>query len=444
MKVKQALAIEELLFSARTGSKGSCEGAAPGGTCLDLSAALAAGRGASNAEGLEEPPSPTMTPLRRALLARQQVGQAVPRPPAIAMDQRRRPPGSTLVMAGRTGLSARGPQNEGRSMIGSRAPAAAFSLARQGTAPGITGSKSQLPRVEDTAARVPDLESLEAELKSLRADSSRLAGPSSSHEVLPRLWIGGGQARLPQDTTHLVSIVELGTDPDKPLPYPQFSGMNRLMITVGDLYDDDIARYFQITADFLHEMQTSSKKTVYVHCKNGQSQSAAIVVAYLLMRRGCSLLTAFAHLALSRDVAPNIGFVGALNQLEVELTGKCSLPMMDYWRITVLHIEYARNMEVNELTNEDIAAEWTRLQAGGSNETTLGRLVAGFQTVCRRITSGNPQIRAFVRQMDEGALTRRISEVREAKEHEKLLRELEAKAQEEKNSSWRNRTVLKD
>lgn len=58
---------------------------------------------------------------------------------------------------------------------------------------------------------------------------------------------------------------------------------------------------------------------VFVHCAMGVSRSGALVLAYLMIYQGLALTEAIAAVRLSRDIAPNSGFLAQLLQLELGL-----------------------------------------------------------------------------------------------------------------------------
>src|SRR5262249_11996620 len=65
------------------------------------------------------------------------------------------------------------------------------------------------------------------------------------------------------------------------------------------------------------EAQRAAGRPVYVHCRNGVSRSALVVVAYLMARDGCSRDEALDLLRLGRPgVRPNPAFLRLLRRWE--------------------------------------------------------------------------------------------------------------------------------
>ena len=58
-----------------------------------------------------------------------------------------------------------------------------------------------------------------------------------------------------------------------------------------------------------------------MHCVQGLSRSASLVVAFLMMRRSMTVTDAFAHVRQKRAVFPNDGFLKQLCLLNNELHG---------------------------------------------------------------------------------------------------------------------------
>jgi hypothetical protein len=96
-------------------------------------------------------------------------------------------------------------------------------------------------------------------------------------------------------------------------------------IPVADRYSENIRRYFDIGVGFIHQ-HTEVGNTVLVHCAQGISRSSTIVIAYLIKQKRMSLRESLGFLRSSRpQVAPNIGFLRCLLELELETLGCASM-----------------------------------------------------------------------------------------------------------------------
>lgn len=56
-----------------------------------------------------------------------------------------------------------------------------------------------------------------------------------------------------------------------------------------------------------------------VHCARGISRSAALVLAYLMLREGLTLVEAVETVRRHRNILPNAGFLKQLRQLDSAL-----------------------------------------------------------------------------------------------------------------------------
>eukprot|EP00742_Colponemidia_sp_Colp-10_P004515 GILJ01004819.1.p1 GENE.GILJ01004819.1~~GILJ01004819.1.p1 ORF type:complete len:171 (-),score=20.11 GILJ01004819.1:382-894(-) len=93
--------------------------------------------------------------------------------------------------------------------------------------------------------------------------------------------------------------------------------------------------YQDITEDVKKVVQeidshVKNDKAVLVHCLMGVSRSSSVVLAYLMLTRGFSLLDAFYFTRERRNIIlPNLGFMRQLIALEEKVSGK---PSVDYYK----------------------------------------------------------------------------------------------------------------
>lgn len=68
-----------------------------------------------------------------------------------------------------------------------------------------------------------------------------------------------------------------------------------------------------------HQVFFFSPGVVYVHCQQGVSRSATVVLAYLMLYQNMSLMTAARAVREKREIFPNEGFLKQLCVLEKEI-----------------------------------------------------------------------------------------------------------------------------
>lgn len=77
-------------------------------------------------------------------------------------------------------------------------------------------------------------------------------------------------------------------------------------------------KFFQPAADFIDEA-LANKGLVYVHCMSGMSRSGAIVLSYLMIKRGMPVMDAVKLVRDKREIFPNDGFLKQLCELDQQL-----------------------------------------------------------------------------------------------------------------------------
>jgi len=135
----------------------------------------------------------------------------------------------------------------------------------------------------------------------------------------PCIYLGGQDgAAMSLDTlrsygiTHILNVtMKMGNHFDDKLTY--------LRIQIPDLKGYDISKHFRAANEFIIKVRLTGGK-VLVHCRAGQSRSATLVIAHLMMFRKWSLLKAYCHVKECRPVIkPNPGFFNQLRKLELEI-----------------------------------------------------------------------------------------------------------------------------
>lgn len=108
--------------------------------------------------------------------------------------------------------------------------------------------------------------------------------------------------------THLVQVLDVPWLPSNS------NGMNCYRIDVLDSSSTDLRPYLEPACNWIQSALLSGR-TVLVHCQQGISRSAAIVLAYLIRFRGMNYDEAVCFLKTRRAcVKPNPGFVRILRE----------------------------------------------------------------------------------------------------------------------------------
>ncbi|KAK9926556.1 hypothetical protein M0R45_023779 [Rubus argutus] len=95
--------------------------------------------------------------------------------------------------------------------------------------------------------------------------------------------------------------------------------------SICDSEDSNISSIFDEAVEFIHHVEQTGGK-VLVHCFEGRSRSATLVLAYLMLRKNSTLLEAWNSLKqVHRRAQPNDGFAKILLDLDKKLHGKVSM-----------------------------------------------------------------------------------------------------------------------
>ncbi|XP_073157094.1 dual specificity protein phosphatase PHS1-like [Henckelia pumila] len=159
----------------------------------------------------------------------------------------------------------------------------------------------------------------------LISDAANTEKPS---EISAGLFIGGALAARSVYTlqhlgiTHIVCLCsnEIGQSDSQ---FPElFEYQN---FTIYDEEDANISNIFQEAHDFIDSVEQIGGK-VLVHCFEGKSRSATLVLAYLMLRKTFTLLEAWTALKrVHRRAQPNDGFARTLLDLDRKLNGRVSM-----------------------------------------------------------------------------------------------------------------------
>lgn len=156
-------------------------------------------------------------------------------------------------------------------------------------------------------------------------------GPTDHYnEVYPGIIIGDKEiasdiAKLQKENiTHVLNCAQ-GTkfnQIDTSASYFKGAGIEYHGIKANDIITFKMAPEFNKAADFLENALKTKGNKVYVHCHQGISRSATIVLAFLMLKRGIPLMEALKTIREKRSIHPNDGFVKQLCILNRQLFEK--------------------------------------------------------------------------------------------------------------------------
>ncbi|KAL8140919.1 hypothetical protein V2J09_006940 [Rumex salicifolius] len=182
---------------------------------------------------------------------------------------------------------------------------------------------------------------------SLISDAANTEKPSL---VTSSMFIGGALAARSVHTlqyigiTHILCLCanEIGQSESQ---YPDLFEYKSFSIT--DEEDSNISSIFEDGCDFIdHVEQTGGK--VLVHCFEGRSRSATMVLAYLILRKNLTLSEAWNKLKKAhRRAQPNDGFARILLELDKKLHGKASMEWQQR-KPTMKVVDSAMTLEIEK------------------------------------------------------------------------------------------------
>eukprot|EP00268_Persea_americana_P043781 TRINITY_DN4408_c0_g1_i12.p1 TRINITY_DN4408_c0_g1~~TRINITY_DN4408_c0_g1_i12.p1 ORF type:complete len:853 (+),score=178.97 TRINITY_DN4408_c0_g1_i12:546-3104(+) len=160
---------------------------------------------------------------------------------------------------------------------------------------------------------------------SLISDAANTERPSL---ITSNLFIGGALAARSVYTlqhlaiTHILCLCsnEIGQSDSQ---FPDLFEYKNFSVLDND--DEKISDLFEEASDFIEHVEHSGRK-VLVHCFEGKSRSATVVLAYLMLRKNFTLLEAWNTLKrVHRRAQPNDGFAKILLDLDRKLHGEPSM-----------------------------------------------------------------------------------------------------------------------
>ncbi|KAF8217167.1 protein-tyrosine phosphatase-like protein [Mycena galopus ATCC 62051] len=127
------------------------------------------------------------------------------------------------------------------------------------------------------------------------------------------------------DIAHLVQVLEVPWMPDSDRP-----GLSCHRVDLQDTVSASLLPHLEAACDYIR-VSLSRRENVLVHCQQGVSRSASIVIAYLIRDRAMTYDAAFDLVRQRRQcIHPNSGFVKTLREWETT----CNASQLQYKTIS--------------------------------------------------------------------------------------------------------------
>lgn len=139
--------------------------------------------------------------------------------------------------------------------------------------------------------------------------------------ILDNIYLGAVGAAINKDWLRKSKITHI-LDCGSPLCYqkrrhPGIYYLSHWMME--DSLDQDLTKFFKSSHEFIEEGNKTGR-AILIHCQAGISRSSAILISYLIVRRGLSYDEAIALVRKSRPIVrPNSSFVQQLQKAEQTL-----------------------------------------------------------------------------------------------------------------------------
>ncbi|KAF7327254.1 Phosphatases II [Mycena kentingensis (nom. inval.)] len=199
-----------------------------------------------------------------------------------------------------------------------------------------------LPRLE-TSGSTPSSSTRHTPIQAALPPTNGSKAPQDpSRRVRGALYLGSMAAAYDHDLlrehhiTHLVQVLETPWAPQQdPDDFEQASAPNKLhyhRIDIEDRTTAALGQHLSAACDYV-ENALADGENVLVHCQQGVSRSASIIIAFLIRQNHMSCDAAYAFVKERRRcIRPNSGFLKALhewetacNKIRPQLEGRRSL-----------------------------------------------------------------------------------------------------------------------
>lgn len=119
--------------------------------------------------------------------------------------------------------------------------------------------------------------------------------------------------------THIVNATS-----NLPNAFEDDRSISYLRVPVDDSLSSDISSHFDDVVDWMASALSDPYAfgTLLVHCQQGISRSATLVIAFLMRERGMTLASALRHVHKRRWIRPNESFIKQLSKYETVLAAR--------------------------------------------------------------------------------------------------------------------------
>ncbi|XP_061646986.1 dual specificity phosphatase 29-like isoform X3 [Phyllopteryx taeniolatus] len=144
------------------------------------------------------------------------------------------------------------------------------------------------------------------------------------NQVWPNVFIGDEKTALERPglkemgITHVLNAAE-GKYNNVLTGAHYYTDIQYFGIEADDKPTFNISQFFCPATQFISEALSQPQNKVLVHCVMGRSRSASLVLAYLMMEQGLTVVDAIQHVRQRRCVLPNHGFLKQLRALDITL-----------------------------------------------------------------------------------------------------------------------------
>mmetsp|Transcript_24317 Transcript_24317/g.37878 ORF Transcript_24317/g.37878 Transcript_24317/m.37878 type:complete len:170 (-) Transcript_24317:42-551(-) len=166
-----------------------------------------------------------------------------------------------------------------------------------------------------------------------------MENPCEMHQILPWLFLGSRHARgeeYEHQRHHIGMVLDLsnleGLHTFEKIKYKTFDIDDRPTSSITPIFTEVCKALdeWNETAELGEEKQSN----VFVHCNQGVSRSASVVIAYLIKKENMDLKSAFRHVKdRRRIIMPNTGFWEQLVDWEEECRGETSVVLGKYGQL---------------------------------------------------------------------------------------------------------------